>query len=107
MSPVRSPSVVFAWLYETWGGAEIQFLQCARQAAPGQAIVVMAPRSTDRTLRDEWASVADDWIELESNLESRRVAENGHLAVADRDVTPSARAMFERYLAVPAARHRR
>lgn len=86
MSPdVETPSVAFAWLYTAWGGAEIQLLHLARHAPDGTDITVIAPRSTDRTLRALWSEIPHRWIDVD-----------GHIAVSDdtrSDRGPGARRM--------------
>ena len=53
--------VIFAWTYDQWGGAEVQFLHLARHAPPGWTVNVIAPVSVDAGFRAEWDAVAAVW----------------------------------------------
>lgn len=69
MSPgVEVPSVAFAWLYTAWGGAEVQLLHLARHAPDGTDITVIAPRSTDGTLRALWSEIPHRWVDVDRHI---------------------------------------
>lgn len=69
MSPdLDAPSVAFAWLYTAWGGAEVQLLHLARHAPDGTDITVIAPRSTDGTLRALWSEIPHRWVDVDHHI---------------------------------------
>ena len=66
-------SIAFAWLYTAWGGAEIQLLHLARYAPTGTEVTVIAPRSTDGTLRALWSELPHTWIDVDHRIDVQRI----------------------------------
>jgi glycosyltransferase involved in cell wall biosynthesis len=68
IDPATPPSVSFAWLYTSWGGAEVQLLHLARYAPTTTDITIIAPRSTDAALRGLWNEIAHEWVDLDHSI---------------------------------------